>query len=121
MFSADNFNKQFGPRSIPTKRQACSGSKLFDTLMSFLKELFETVSFEYLNKNSKGNLITLKHYVYSVSNYLFLNKGQVAEYLKQSKHSVLVHFILVNKIRRRQKSMQNYPEFKEIQCNVNNR
>ena len=24
---------------------------------------------EYLNKNSKGNLITLKHYVYSVSNF----------------------------------------------------
>ena len=23
----------------------------------------------YLNKNSKGNLITLKHYVYSVSNF----------------------------------------------------
>ena len=26
-------------------------------------------STEYLNKNSKGNLITLKHYVYSVSNF----------------------------------------------------
>ena len=24
---------------------------------------------DYLNKNSKGNLITLKHYAYSVSNF----------------------------------------------------
>ena len=33
-----------------------------------LTELFQ-LNTEYLNKNSKGNLITLKHYVYSVSNF----------------------------------------------------
>ena len=38
---ADNFCKQFGPRSGPTKRRAWSRSKLFDTLMVFLKEFFD--------------------------------------------------------------------------------
>ena len=33
-------------------------------------------STEYLNKNSKGNLITLKHYVYSVSNFRLLGLYQ---------------------------------------------
>ena len=47
--SADNFYKLFGPKSGPTKHQAWSGSKLFDTLMVFLKEFFEKVDFE---KNS---------------------------------------------------------------------
>ena len=31
VLSADNLCKQFGPRSVPTKRLAGSGSKLFDT------------------------------------------------------------------------------------------
>ena len=35
--SADNLYKQFGPRSGPTKCRACSGSKLFDTLVVFLE------------------------------------------------------------------------------------
>ena len=43
---------------------------------------------DYLNKNSKGNLFILKHYLYSVSNFWPL--GQEAENLKQSKVSVLV-------------------------------
>ena len=43
MPSADNFCKQFGPRSGPTKRRACSGSKLYDTLMVFLKEFFKKI------------------------------------------------------------------------------
>ena len=34
-----------------------------------LKIKDNSLYFEYLNKNSKGNLITLKHYVYSVSNF----------------------------------------------------
>ena len=40
--SADNFCKQFGPRSRPAKCRAWSGSKLFYTLMvkkNFLKQL----------------------------------------------------------------------------------
>ena len=41
MSSADNFFKQFGPRSGPTKCRAWSGSKLFDTLVVFLKEFFK--------------------------------------------------------------------------------
>ena len=39
--SADNFCKQLGPRSGPIKPWARSGSKLFDTLMVFLKEIFK--------------------------------------------------------------------------------
>ena len=34
--STDDFCKQFGPRSGPTKRRARSGSKLFGNLMVFL-------------------------------------------------------------------------------------
>ena len=33
--------EQFGPRSGPTKLWACSRSRLFDTLIVFLKEFFE--------------------------------------------------------------------------------
>ena len=42
MSSADNLCKQFGPRSgtVTTKCWAWSGSKLFDTLMVFLKVIF---------------------------------------------------------------------------------
>ena len=39
--SADSLCKQFGPRSGLTKRQVCSGYKLFDSLRVFLKEFFE--------------------------------------------------------------------------------
>ena len=39
--SADNFCKQFGPRSCSTKGQAWSGSNLFDTQMVFLKKKFK--------------------------------------------------------------------------------
>ena len=46
MSSADNICKQFGPRSGATKCWAWSGSKLFDTLMLFLKEFFEKIDFE---------------------------------------------------------------------------
>ena len=49
MLSADNFCKQFGPRSVPTKCRAWSGSKLFDALKEILKEFFQKVDFE---KNS---------------------------------------------------------------------
>ena len=55
MPSADNLCKQFGSRSGPTKCRAWSGSKLFDTLMVFLKEFFEKEDFE---KNQKT---TQKH------------------------------------------------------------
>ena len=41
--SADNFCKQFGPRSGPTKCCVRSSFKLFDTLMVYLIESFEIV------------------------------------------------------------------------------
>ena len=37
MSSADSLCKQVGPRSGQMKSRACSGSKLFDTFMEFLK------------------------------------------------------------------------------------
>ena len=36
---------EIGPRSRPTECWSCSGTKLFDTLMVFLKEFFEKVNF----------------------------------------------------------------------------
>ena len=53
MSSADNFCKQFGPRSGPTKRRALSGSNLFDTQMVFLKEFFKKVDFEKNQQTTK--------------------------------------------------------------------
>ena len=44
--------EQFGPRSGPTKRRAWSGSKLFDSLMVFLKEFFEKDDFEKKNQQT---------------------------------------------------------------------
>ena len=46
VWSADNFCKQFGPKSW---------SKLFDTLMVFLKEFFEKVDFEKKKADDKGH------------------------------------------------------------------
>ena len=54
MSSADNFCKQFGPRSGLTERRDISGSKLFDTLIVFLKELFEKVDFEKSQQTTKN-------------------------------------------------------------------
>ena len=56
--SADNLCKQFETRSGPTKCRAWSGSKLFDTLMVFLKEFFKkhTVSIR-LGVNYFGKVI----------------------------------------------------------------
>ena len=39
--TAENLSKQLWPRQGPTKRRAWSGSELFDTLMVFLKDVFE--------------------------------------------------------------------------------
>ena len=43
---ADSLCKQFGPGSGQTECQTRSESKLFDTLMVFLKEVFKKVDFE---------------------------------------------------------------------------
>ena len=51
--SVDNICKQFGPRSGPTKCRAWPGSKLFDTLMVFLKEFYEKVEIEKNQQKTK--------------------------------------------------------------------
>ena len=58
MSSVDNLCKQFAPRSGPTNHQARSGSKLFDTLMVFLKEFSEKVKFEKNLQTTKS----MQHY-----------------------------------------------------------
>ena len=52
--SADNLCKQLWPRSGPTKCRAWSGSKLFETMMLFLKELFEKDDFEKNQQMAKS-------------------------------------------------------------------
>ena len=55
MLSADNLCQQFEPRPGPTECWSCSGSKLFDTLIVFLKEFLEKVDFEkYRQTTSKA-------------------------------------------------------------------
>ena len=49
-----NLVKQFGPRSGPTECLAWSGSKLFDTLMVFLKEFFENINFKKDQQTTKN-------------------------------------------------------------------
>ena len=55
MSPADNLCKQFGPRSGPTKCQAWSGSKLFDILRVFLKDVFEKCNW-WKNNSEKTNM-----------------------------------------------------------------
>ena len=50
---ADTLCKQFRPRTGPTKCRAWAWSKLFDTLMVFLKEFFEKVNFEKNQQTTK--------------------------------------------------------------------
>ena len=49
--------KQFGPRSGPTERRSRSGSKLFDTLIVFLKEFSKKVYFEKKQKKPSDTCI----------------------------------------------------------------
>ena len=55
MSSADNHCKQFESRSGPTKCRARSWSKLFDTLMVFLKDFFKEVDFEKNQQRTKNH------------------------------------------------------------------
>ena len=55
---SDNNSKQFGPRSGPTECWSWSGSKLFDTLIVFLKDFFEKVNFEKKSASTKAWNIT---------------------------------------------------------------
>ena len=57
--AVDNLCKQFRPRSGPTKCWACSGPKIFDTLMVCLKEVFEKVDFtKKISRRQKACKIT---------------------------------------------------------------
>ena len=49
----DNICQQFGPRSGPMKCQARSGSKLFDSLILFLKEFLGKIYFEKHSADDK--------------------------------------------------------------------
>ena len=51
--SADIFCKQLGPKSGPTEHPAGSGSKVFDTLIVFLKEFLEKSDFEKKSVDNK--------------------------------------------------------------------
>ena len=51
--SADSLYKQFGPRSGPTERRSRSRSKPFDTLIVFLKEVFEKAYFEKVSSRQQ--------------------------------------------------------------------
>ena len=53
MSSADNFWKQFGPRSGQTYCRVWSGSKLFDTLMVLLIFFSEKDDFEKKSADDK--------------------------------------------------------------------
>ena len=66
--SAENFCKQFGSRSGPTKHRAWSESKLFDTLIEFLIKVdFEKISRQQkAGKNPRGQRVQHtgeKHYI----------------------------------------------------------
>ena len=52
MSSADNFCKQFGPRAGPTKCRSWSGSKLFDTLIVFLKDFVKKADSEKIQQTT---------------------------------------------------------------------
>ena len=57
---ADNFCKQFGPTSGPTNSQAGSRSKLFDTLVVFLKEFCQKRLFWNKTADEMNNYSTCK-------------------------------------------------------------
>ena len=65
--SADNLCKQFGPISGLTKRQVCSGYKLFDSLMVFLIEFFERFILGKISRWQKlANLPSRQKLTYSI-------------------------------------------------------
>ena len=53
VLSADNFRKQFGPRSDPTERQVYPGPKLLKTLMVFPKTFFEKMFLTEISRRQK--------------------------------------------------------------------
>ena len=70
--TADNLCKQFGPRPGPTKCRPWSGSKLFDTLMVFLKEILESPFWKKSTNDKKAWKITQ----WAKSWYVWLKLGE---------------------------------------------
>ena len=86
VISADNIGKQFGPRSGPMNCQAWSGSKLFDILMVFLKEIFQKVNFE---KKSADDKKAWKITQYAIS---LIQTGPMEIYNHTTKHKAVLTF-----------------------------
>ena len=135
--SADNFYKLFGSRSGQTRCRAWSGSKLFVTLMLFLKEFSEEVDFEKNQQTTKKHAKLLSRQRVNKSTLiLWLLVSSADNLYKQSRSGTakcrvrsgsklfdtlmvfLKEFFLkkliLKKISRRQKSLQNYPVGKEL-------
>ena len=73
MSSADNFCKQFGPRSGLTKHRPWSESILFDNMLVFLTKLFENVLLKNQQKTKKHAKLTSMQRV-----KFLLNKKNIA-------------------------------------------
>ena len=61
MSSAVILCNQFGPRSGPKKHWVWSGTRLFDTQMAFLKEIFEKINFEKKSAGAKKSWKNSEH------------------------------------------------------------
>ena len=70
--SADNLCKQFGPRPGPTKCQAWSGSKMFDTRMVLKKSSIQRVKYGTVIK-SEGIIKSIFENLKADQNTLFHN------------------------------------------------
>ena len=72
VLSADNICEQFGPRAGLTQCQTWSGSKLFDTLMVFLKIFFEKIDFfKKISRRQKS----MKYYPVGKESKIWLRIG----------------------------------------------
>ena len=70
--SAGNLGKLFGSRSGATKCLVSSGSKLFDTLMVFLKYFFKKVDFEKkMNRRKNACKIILNRLSFVIFTLLY--------------------------------------------------
>ena len=74
VLSVNNFCKQFGPRSGPTKRRTWSGSKPCDTLMVFLKYFFS----KNLTLKKKHAKLPSRQFVTDSSSFKVMKMGRFA-------------------------------------------
>ena len=89
LLPVDNLCKQFGPRSGPTKCQSWSGSKLFDTLIVFLKDfLFKSAD----DHKSMKNYPACKE----LRQILLAQRIRICEILACVRNSYLTHVMLLS-------------------------